>query len=77
MAAVTDHDCEHADCGGTMAYHDGGGIWSCVVCDRTAFLTDGDSTPDDTARETKFSRIAGGGVCRCINPDSPVVCDGC
>lgn len=28
-------------------------------------------------RRTRFDAEPGGGVCRCLNPESPVVCDGC
>lgn len=28
-------------------------------------------------RRTRFDDQPGGGVCRCLNPESPVVCDGC
>lgn len=28
-------------------------------------------------RPTRQSLMPGGGVCRCLHPDSPVVCDGC
>lgn len=28
-------------------------------------------------RRTRFDDEPGGGVCRCLNPASPVVCDGC
>lgn len=29
------------------------------------------------ARKIRFTDMPGGGVCRCLNPDSPIVCEGC
>lgn len=28
-------------------------------------------------RETRFSNAPGGGVCQCLNDESPIICDGC
>jgi hypothetical protein len=64
-----------------------GYLATCPDCDRCDdCCACGDSEPecgcdeccaDAEPRLTAFSDLPGGGVCHCLNPDSPVVCSDC